>query len=93
MFAANTLVVGVFFLRVVGHITYALKLRNPLKQGAFDAFAQGHVCLAAAIPMATDSLCGHWLFCGSGLAREGGGSVATCIDWHTAFASKPAPTV
>ena len=28
--------------------------------------------------------------CGSGLAREGGVSVATCIDWHTAFASKRA---
>ena len=30
--------------------------------------------------------------CGSGLAREGGVSATTCIDWHTAFASKPAPT-
>ena len=30
--------------------------------------------------------------CGSGLAREGGGSVDLCIGWHTAFASKPAPT-
>ncbi len=30
--------------------------------------------------------------CGSGLAREGGVSVATCSAWHTAIAGKPAPT-
>ncbi|TSD79495.1 hypothetical protein FFI16_024695 [Pseudomonas sp. KBS0710] len=30
--------------------------------------------------------------CGSGLARECGRSVTISGDWHTAFASKPAPT-
>ncbi|AUO22226.1 hypothetical protein C0058_09535 [Pseudomonas sp. NC02] len=30
--------------------------------------------------------------CGSGLARECGGSVNASSDCHTAFASKPAPT-
>ena len=31
--------------------------------------------------------------CGSGLAREGGGSANMFGDWHTAFAGKPAPTL
>ncbi len=31
--------------------------------------------------------------CGSGLAREGGVSVAANGAWLTAFASKPAPTL
>ena len=39
-------VVGVFFLRVVGHVANALELRNTLQQGPLDAFTQGHVRLA-----------------------------------------------
>jgi len=31
--------------------------------------------------------------CGSGLARESGGSANIFGDWHTAFAGKPAPTL
>ncbi|PQP05926.1 hypothetical protein C5612_04640 [Pseudomonas frederiksbergensis] len=35
---------------------------------------------------------GHGAKCGSGLARECGVSFSIDVDWHTAFASKPAPT-
>jgi hypothetical protein len=31
--------------------------------------------------------------CGSGLARESGGSGDNVVGWKTVFASKPAPTV
>jgi len=34
----------------------------------------------------------HSKKCGSGLARESDVSVDLSGDWHTAFASKPAPT-
>src|SRR5690606_11640485 len=52
--AANTLVVGVFFLRMVGHVTHTLELGNALEQGALDAFAKGDVCLAAALATAAE---------------------------------------
>jgi len=61
-FAANTLVVGVFFLRVVSHVTYALELRNTLKQRALDAFFQGHVRLAAALATTTELQHGDAVF-------------------------------
>ena len=48
-FAVNTLVVGVFFLRVVGHVANALELGNTLKQGTLDAFLERHVGLTAAL--------------------------------------------
>lgn len=54
MFAANTLVVGVFFLRMVSHVTYALELGNPLQQRTLDTFTQGHVSLPTALAAATE---------------------------------------
>src|SRR5471032_1418170 len=54
MSAANTLVVGVFFLRVVGHVANALELGNAFEQGALDAFTQGDVGLAAALATAAE---------------------------------------
>jgi len=40
-----------------------------------------------------DHLQRHPNLCGSGLAREGGGRFKIIIAWHSAFASKPAPTM
>lgn len=51
------LVVGVFFLAVVSHVTHALQLRDTLEQGALDAFFQRYVSLAA--PLATTAKLQH----------------------------------
>jgi len=47
-------VVGVFFLRMVGHVAYALEFRDALEQCALDAFLQGDVGLAAALAAAAE---------------------------------------
>ncbi|MRJ23302.1 hypothetical protein FRT60_23690 [Pseudomonas haemolytica] len=49
--------------------------------------------LAAAVSQITArQLTHHNSKCGSGLARESGGSVNINVCWADAFASKPAPT-